>query len=143
MTDQPAGCQPQDCCGDPNAHQPPADRPAAATRDDLLRAIDAAYANGVLGYQTPEELLAAYDTSRAGADRAGADRTAVDLPERLEAVLTERYTELGNPFSEMRRHEQGPDGWPASHPVGPHHVAETLRELLADEAQQDEEACRG
>jgi hypothetical protein len=54
-----------------------------------------------------------------------------DLPARLEAVLTERFTELGNPFSEMRRHEQGPDGWPASHPVGPHQVAEVLRELLA------------
>jgi hypothetical protein len=54
-----------------------------------------------------------------------------DLPDRLRTVLTERFTELGNPFSEMRRHEQGPDGWPASHPVGPHQVAEVLRELLA------------
>jgi hypothetical protein len=53
-----------------------------------------------------------------------------DLPARLEAVLTERYTELGNPFSGMRRREQGPDGWPASHPVGPRRVAEVLRELL-------------
>jgi len=53
------------------------------------------------------------------------------LPEALEAVLTKRFTELGNPFSRMSRHEQGPDGWPASHPVGPHHVAEVLRELLA------------
>lgn len=53
-----------------------------------------------------------------------------DLPARLEAVLTERFTELGNRFSEMRRHEQGPDGWPASHPVGPRQVAEVLRELL-------------
>ncbi|WP_405883586.1 hypothetical protein OG747_36405 [Streptomyces sp. NBC_01384] len=56
---------------------------------------------------------------------------ADDLAARLEAVLTERFTELGNPFSEMRRHEEGPDGWPASHPVGPRHVAEVLRELLA------------
>lgn len=54
-----------------------------------------------------------------------------ELAARLEAVLTERFTELGNPFSEMRRQEKGPDGWPASHPVGPHHVAEVLRELLA------------
>lgn len=54
-----------------------------------------------------------------------------DLAARLEAVLTERFTELGNPFAEMRRHEKGPDGWPASHPVGPHQVAEVLRELLA------------
>ncbi|MFE2965543.1 hypothetical protein ACFXKC_18055 [Streptomyces sp. NPDC059340] len=57
--------------------------------------------------------------------------TTDDLPARLEAVLTERFTELGNPFSAMRRHEKGPDGWPASHPVGPHQVAEVLRELLA------------
>jgi hypothetical protein len=56
---------------------------------------------------------------------------ADDVAARLEAVLTERFTELGNPFSEMRRQEKGPDGWPASHPVGPHHVAEVLRELLA------------
>ncbi|QDN57354.1 hypothetical protein [Streptomyces sp. S1D4-20] len=54
-----------------------------------------------------------------------------DLAARLEAVLTERFTELGNPFAAMRRQEKGPDGWPASHPVGPHHVAEVLRELLA------------
>ena len=53
------------------------------------------------------------------------------LPEALEAVLTKRFTELGNPFSEMRRHEQGPDGWPSSRPVGPHQVGEVLRELLA------------
>lgn len=58
-------------------------------------------------------------------------QTHEDLPARLEAALTERFTELGNPFSEMRRHEQGPDGWPASHPVGPAKVAEVLRELLA------------
>lgn len=64
--------------------------------------------------------------------RDAATRTAnhTDLPARLEAALTERFTELGNPFSAMRRQEQGPDGWPASHPLGPHHVAEVLRELL-------------
>lgn len=55
-----------------------------------------------------------------------------DLPNQLRATLTERYTALGNPHSEMRRHEKGPDGWPASHPVSPHEVAEVLRELLAD-----------
>ena len=54
-----------------------------------------------------------------------------DLPGRLAAALTARFTELGNPFSEMRYHEQGPDGWPASHPVGPNRVAEVLRELMA------------
>lgn len=56
---------------------------------------------------------------------------ADDLPARLRTALTEQFTERGNPFSEMRRHEKGPDGWPASHPVGPHQVAEVLRELLA------------
>ncbi|MFE4535652.1 hypothetical protein ACFRKB_11290 [Streptomyces scopuliridis] len=61
-----------------------------------------------------------------------------DLPARLEAALTERFTELGNPYSRMSRHEKGPDGWPAAHPVGPRHVAEVLRELLAAEAQQPE-----
>lgn len=69
------------------------------------------------------------------------------LPEALEAVLTKRFTELGNQFAEMRVHEQGPDGWPASRLVSPHMVAEALRELLrqpTDEAaagaRQDREA---
>ncbi|MFJ6066546.1 hypothetical protein ACIQHU_26320 [Streptomyces tendae] len=74
---------------------------------------------------------------RRMADETQPAETEADLPARLEAALTERYTELGNPFSEMRRREQGPDGWPASHPVGPHHVAEVLRELLATGARQD------
>ncbi|MFB7936647.1 hypothetical protein [Streptomyces sp. NPDC056049] len=59
---------------------------------------------------------------------AGPDDT--DLPARLRATLTERFTELGNPFSEMRIQFKGPDGWPASKPVGPDAVAEVLRELL-------------
>ncbi|MEH0552540.1 hypothetical protein [Streptomyces sp. B21-101] len=65
--------------------------------------------------------------------RPAETQDGIDLADRLEAALTERFTELGNPFSEMRRHEQGPDGWPASHPVGPNTVAEVLRELMADE----------
>lgn len=56
-----------------------------------------------------------------------------DLAGRLRATLTERYTSLGNPFSEMRYNERGPDGWPASHPVSPDMVATLLRELLADD----------
>lgn len=67
------------------------------------------------------------------------------LPEALEAVLTKRFTELGNQFSRMVVHEQGPDGWPATHPVGPNKVAEVLRELMdrganepAAGARQDE-----
>ncbi|MFD9630116.1 hypothetical protein [Streptomyces violascens] len=63
-----------------------------------------------------------------------------DLPDRLCTALTERFTELGNPFSEMRRHERGPDGWPASHPVGPHGVAEVLRELLAAPTTDQDDA---
>jgi hypothetical protein len=74
----------------------------------------------------------------AAVARAAAEAAPdVDLPARLEATLTERYTELGNPHSRMRRKEKGPDGWPAERPVGPHHVTEVLRELLAAEAQQD------
>ncbi|MFE0470544.1 hypothetical protein ACFW2V_02860 [Streptomyces sp. NPDC058947] len=52
------------------------------------------------------------------------------LPEALEAVLTKRFTELGNQFAEMRVHEQGPDGWPSSRLVSPHMVADILRELM-------------
>ncbi|MFD7774303.1 hypothetical protein [Streptomyces sp. NPDC059753] len=64
------------------------------------------------------------------------EEARADLPDRLRATLTERFTALGNPYAEMRRNEKGPDGWPASHPLGPNDVAEVLRELLtADEAQ--------
>jgi hypothetical protein len=56
---------------------------------------------------------------------------ATDLPDRLAAALTARFTELGNPFAAMRHHEQAADGWPSSHPVGPNKVADVLRELLA------------
>lgn len=67
-----------------------------------------------------------------GAPRAsGALEPDSPLPDRLEAVLTQRFTELGNPYSRMRIASQGPDGWPASKEVGPHDVAEVLRELLA------------
>jgi hypothetical protein len=83
--------------------------------------------------------IAAYAAAvaRAAAVTPSADQAAEDLPDRLEAILTARFTELGNPHSEMRRHEQGPDGWPASHPVGPRLVAEVLRELLAVETQTE------
>jgi hypothetical protein len=57
--------------------------------------------------------------------------TPADLPDRLEAALTARFTELGNPFARMRIVFQGPDGWPASKEVGPRDVALVLRELLA------------
>lgn len=61
-----------------------------------------------------------------------AEQTArLGLPARLATALTERFTELGNPYAEMRIHEQGPDGWPSSRAVGPNIVADVLRELLA------------
>ncbi len=79
--------------------------------------------------------------SRAAAEEQPTEtQDGIDLADRLEAALTERFTELGNPFSEMRRHEQGPDGWPASHPVGPNKVAEVLRELMADETPAERAA---
>ncbi|MFF8610854.1 hypothetical protein ACF06X_33650 [Streptomyces sp. NPDC015346] len=77
------------------------------------------------------------DTPAVGGQDAGqpAEATApADLPERLRAVLTERYADTGNPFSRMVINYQGPDGWPATKPVGADLVAEVLRELLADEA---------
>ncbi|MFE0887873.1 hypothetical protein ACFW4Q_02360 [Streptomyces rochei] len=123
----------------------PADR--AAVRPTTLHAIARhleARADRI--FRVESQVRAEYAAVAAELRRV-ADETAttetqahapvVDLPARLEAALTERYTELGNPFAEMRRQEQGPDGWPASHPVGPHHVAETLRELLAAGARQD------
>jgi len=71
---------------------------------------------------------------------------ATELPDRLAAALTARFTELGNPFSRMVVHEQGPDGWPVTHPVGPNRVAEVLRELMAEqpavEAQQQPKETR-
>jgi hypothetical protein len=62
---------------------------------------------------------------------SGALEPEVPLPDRLEAVLTERFTELGNPYSRMRIQEEGPDGWPTTWDVSPSRVAEVLRELLA------------
>ncbi|MGR6538858.1 hypothetical protein [Streptomyces rochei] len=116
-------------------------RSVVENRAAVLR--DAANALAVLGpvdslVPGPKAWAEAVETLRRMADETATTETqADDLPASLEAALTERYTELGNPFSEMRRQEKGPDGWPASHPVGPHHVAETLRELLAAGARQD------
>ena len=65
------------------AATPPADQtPAAEVRDDLLRTIDQPLAQ-TLGYQTPEELLTAYDATRTTVDRAGLrDRIAEAIWER-------------------------------------------------------------
>ncbi|WP_089117071.1 hypothetical protein [Streptomyces sp. SS07] len=87
------------------------------------------------GEPTDRDVVEAHEMAlsftTAAAPPAPADRT--DLPDRLQAVLTERYTALGNPGSAMRIQEKGPDGWPAEFPVGPNRVAEVLRELLAEE----------
>lgn len=88
---------------------------------DMLR-------NTILYRAIPGSQTMLAELERRAAAEAAPD---TDLPARLEAALTERYTSLGNPFSRMRRQEKGPDGWPAERPVGPHHVAEALRELLA------------
>ena len=68
-----------------------------------------------------------------------ASQPATDLPDRLAAILTERYTEHGNPFSGMRTSIPSPDGWPASRQVSPRDVATVLRELLtAADTEKDE-----
>ncbi|MER6183072.1 hypothetical protein [Streptomyces sp. NPDC001652] len=95
-----------------------------AAVDAIRAAIPGLYAT--VGLRV-EDVLA--DAPAVGARQPDTE-TQDSLPDRLEAALTERFTSQGNPFSEMRRHEQGPDGWPASHPVGPAEVAEVLRELL-------------
>jgi hypothetical protein len=51
-----------------------------SVRDQLLHALDFAYCQG-LGYSTPENLLAAYDTNRTGADRTAVLRDAADVGE--------------------------------------------------------------
>lgn len=94
------------------------------------------YAMALAAPGDAEQVLAAgiRDAARTAAARQTTGQADTDLPARLRAVLTERYTELGNPFSAMRIQFQGPDGWPATKPVGADLVAETLRELLAASA---------
>ncbi|MFE5681696.1 hypothetical protein [Streptomyces sp. NPDC056512] len=92
---------------------------------------------GWFGVLDDPEFSDRYETVEA--QRTEPTAPPADLPERLRAVLTERFTALGNPYAEMRRNEKSPDGWPASHPLGPNDVAEVLRELLdGDEAQQQD-----
>ncbi|MEU8469547.1 hypothetical protein AB0F30_16760 [Streptomyces sp. NPDC029006] len=108
MTDRPTGCHPQDCCGDPTAHQPaPAAvgvAPAAdqtehgAVREQLLHALDFNYVAD-LGYETPEALLAAYDASQT---TPAADRT--DLRDRIAAALRRA------PFKELCADWTAPNG---------------------------------
>ncbi|MCX4622822.1 hypothetical protein ACF09G_12965 [Streptomyces albogriseolus] len=56
---------------------PPTTQAADEIRDQLLHAIDHAYTTGVLGYGSPEDLLAAYDNSRTPpADQTDPELTA-------------------------------------------------------------------
>ncbi|MFZ4206801.1 hypothetical protein ACOZE4_18385 [Streptomyces griseoincarnatus] len=67
------------------------DRPDGI-REQLLHAIDHAYVSGVLGYTTPEDLLAAYDNSRTPPATEPVGRTA--LREQIDEVLvTTRRTD--------------------------------------------------
>jgi len=143
--------QPRAVCDDPrtiaafaaavaraHAAAAPSTDQAALDRIRVVLETEAVVGRSALEYRG---LIASALMADAAAASAVPGRPDSELmPDRLEAVLTERFTELGNPYSEMRRHEQGPDGWPASHPVGPHHVAEVLRELLAAGAQQPDAA---
>lgn len=76
--------------------------------------------------------------TKCGCQDGREPEAAGDLADRLEAALTARFTELGNPFSRMRIAFQGPDGWPASKGVSPHDVALVLRELLATGSSADD-----
>ncbi|MGC4918677.1 hypothetical protein [Streptomyces albogriseolus] len=63
----------------------PPTQAAAEIREQLLHAIDHAYTTGVLGYGTPEDLLAAYDTSRTPPATEPTDRAA--LREQIAAAI--------------------------------------------------------
>lgn len=71
------------------AAEPTVDHDTDDVRDQLLDAIDFNYVVGVLGYSTPEELLAKYDASQKPAARAAvyaeAARTATETAARLRA----------------------------------------------------------
>ncbi|MDH3037884.1 hypothetical protein [Streptomyces sp. TRM75561] len=69
--------------------------PADEIRAQLLHAIDPAYTTGVLGYTTPEDLLAAYDNSRT---------PATDQAAGLRATLRE----VLDTFSPMKDTHNGP-----------------------------------
>lgn len=62
--------------------------PKRDPRVDLLDAIDATYAYGVLGYDSPEALLAAYDAAAPSSGRAAL------LHETADAGLRDRIAEL-------------------------------------------------
>ncbi|MFD8805610.1 hypothetical protein [Streptomyces sp. NPDC059597] len=104
-----------------------------------------------------EQLLDEYDTVLQGAARIGsgiapaavavllgevrrARAEMAALPDRLKATLTERFTDLGNPFGRMVVRKQGPDGWPMTDPVSPNGVADVLRELLTAAPDAGEDA---
>lgn len=97
----------------------------AVLAEAIRRVADPAERVG-LGWESARDVLRCM-TAEA---QQQTDTETPDLPARLEAVLTERFTELGNPHSRMRIKEEGPDGWPATWEVSPSNVADVLRELL-------------
>jgi len=76
-------------------NQTPADQTPDSVREQLLDALDFAYCQGI-GYSTPEELLATYETARWGALIEEADRLrragaalhaqAEEVDERVDAL---------------------------------------------------------
>ncbi|MER8233530.1 hypothetical protein [Streptomyces sp. NPDC094049] len=112
---------------------------------DEVRVEDAAEIASLRG-QVAELLVERHSTNEALSDAAVELRVQrgriAELPDRLAAALTERFTSLGNPFSEMRTQFQGPDGWPASKPVGPNGVAEVLGGLLSEPTPETVQALQ-
>ena len=132
------GQQP-DACPTPETHNwgcgCPTDQRPAHARAETEAILHDAMTHGVVDETVREKLIAQHREAVARETAVGQQPTqqpATDLPERLAAILTERFTALGNPFSGMRINFQSPDEWPASREVSPNDVAEVLRDLLAD-----------
>ena len=135
----PAVGQQPDACPTPETHNwgcgCPTDQRPAHARAETEAILHDAMTHGVVDETVREKLIAQHREAVARETAVGQQPTqqpATDLPERLAAILTERFTALGNPFSGMRINFQSPDEWPASREVSPNDVAEVLRDLLAD-----------
>ncbi|MGA5604033.1 hypothetical protein ACPCUF_23860 [Streptomyces griseoincarnatus] len=72
----------------------PPTQAADEIRAQLLHAIDLAYTTGVLGYTTPEDLLAAYDNSRTPATGGHTDRRDPAVLEGQATTPTDRAAVL-------------------------------------------------
>ncbi|MEV6014695.1 hypothetical protein [Streptomyces sp. NPDC051997] len=135
-----------------------------SVRGQLLDALDFAYCQG-LGYGTPDELLAAYDASRASTGPAAPDLTAEEQVDRLAQWLWDNCAEderSGLLADDPRRIALVALRWPELHPVADaataeHHTVDGVRHLchaddhycppasgpggVAGETQQDEARC--